>query len=240
MLEAFDDVTGILVKGNEFFDVKGSWPVAFSVWRYKSKSEKLDATRSVPLLDLTWLTKKQVSEISWDNPREMEKDCSAILAQSNEVHLGLERNSIKEWSGGTRKDFIRNRRTKEQNQRIVGGLPLGDERHSLKKAHGEASGLYIGFIDDLTLCRVKKSIPDKPWFRLNAQFMDIRKNRCLSGPPTNRGYCADDLQSACKLFLWYSLAKTFLQHPYPMWEKQSRHDRHRFHNGARFEWLLRR
>jgi hypothetical protein len=64
---------------------------------------------------------------------------------------------------------------------------------------------------------VKRSIPGKPWFRLNAQFMDVKKNRCFSGPPTHWGYCATDLNSAKKLFFWFALARTFVQIPYPMW-----------------------
>lgn len=217
MLEAFEDVAGIIVKGDEFFDVKGSWPVAFSVWRYKAESKRLNGTRSIPFLDLTWLTKKQLSAISWENAYETEKDCAAILARAAEVRIGVERNSIRDWSGGTRKDFIRNRRKEEQSQKVVGGLPLWDERHNLKKAHGEMSGTYIGFMDDLTPCRVKTSSPDKPWFRLDSPFMDMRKSRCLSGPPSQKGYCATDREKAKKYFFWYALTKTFLQHPYPMW-----------------------
>lgn len=91
------------------------------------------------------------------------------------------------------------------------------EEPNTKKAHGETDGRFIGFMDDLTPCRVKKSDPDRPWFRLNNQFMDIKKNRCFSGPPTHQGYRATDLESAKKLFFWYSLARTFLQYPYPMW-----------------------
>jgi hypothetical protein len=217
MLEAFDNVTGILVKGDEFFDVKGSWPLAFSVWRYRAKGQRLDKARSVPLLDLTWLTKKQLSGIPWDMADDMEAACRELRDQSEEVEIGVSRKSITEWSGATMTDFKRDRRKEERNQRTVGGLPLRDARHDLKKAHGEATGLYIGFMDDLTPCRVKKSTPDKPWFRLNKPFMDIKMNRCFSGPPSQKGYCASDLESAKKLFFWYALARTFLQHPYPMW-----------------------
>jgi len=92
---------------------------------------------------------------------------------------------------------------------------LGDPRQNNKKAYGEVDGSFIGFMDDLTPCRVKNSTPDRPWFRLNNQFMDVKKNRCFSGP--HWGFCASNLDLAKKLFFWYSLARTFLQHPYPMW-----------------------
>ncbi len=217
MLEAFDDVTGILVKGDEFFDVKGSWPVTFSLWRYKAKGERLVKDRSVPLYDLTWVRKKQLCEIPWDRPEEMEQACQQILSQSEQVEVGIARTSIREWSGQKMLDFKRDRRKSEQNQKVVGGLPLGDPRQSNKKAYGAVDGTFIGFMDELTPCRVKISTPDRPWFRLNPQFMDVKRNRCLSGPPTHFGFCAEDLEIAKKLFFWYALARTFLQDQYPMW-----------------------
>ncbi len=217
MLEAFDDVAGVLVDGSEFFDVKGKWPVAFTVWRYRPKGKKANKNRSIPLLNLTRLTRSQLLEISWDDPKELKRACDLILQESAQVQVGVERVSIREWSEETMTDFKRDRRSKEKNQKIVGGLPANDPRHALKKAHGETDGPFIGFMDDLTPCRVKASTPSRPWFRLNNQFMDIKKNRCLSGPPTNRGYCARDLKSAKKLFFWYAVARTFLQHAYPMW-----------------------
>jgi hypothetical protein len=219
MLEAFDDVTGVIVNSSEFFDVKGSWPLAFTVWRYKSKREKLDPYRTVELLDLTWMRKTDLAQISWDEPQEMEESCNRILSHSlsTRVDFGKLRASIKEWSGETRKDFQRNKRVTEKNRITVGGLPLGDHRHANKKAYGESDGKFIGFMDDLTPCRVPESIPDKPWFRLDVPFMDVKKNRCLSGPPSQKGFCASNLESAKKLFFWFALAKTFLQYPYPMW-----------------------
>ncbi len=217
MLGAFDNVTGVLVKGKEFFDVKGSWPVAFSLWRYRGKGERLDNSRSIPLLDLTWLTKKQLVQVPWDNRPEMERACESILQQADEVQIGVERINIRDWSAESMTDFKRDRRKDEKNAKVVGGLPLNDERHDLKKAHGETDGPFIGFMDDLTPCRVKKSTPDKPWFYLDNRFMSIRQARCLSGPPTHLGYCAANLDLAKKLSFWYALARTFLQEPYPMW-----------------------
>lgn len=217
MLGAFEDVTGILVKGDEFFDVKGSWPVAFSVWRYRSTGERLPKNRAIPLYDLTWVSKNQLSEIPWGLPSEMEQACQKILKESATVEVGIERTSVREWSGQTMVDFKRERRKTERNQRIVGGLPLGDPRQNHKKAYGESDGKFIGFMDELTPCRVAKSVSDRPWFYLDSRFMRVKTERCLSGPPSNRGYCAENLETAKKLFFWYALARTFLQHPYPMW-----------------------
>jgi hypothetical protein len=219
ILSAFEDVAGVLVNGREFFDVKGSWPVAFMVWRYKGPDANLNPDRAVRLIDLTWLKREQLVEIAWSDPGETEAACRHLITNelSTVVELGVSRTGIREWSGKTMTDFKRARRKSEREQQIVGGLPLGDKRSANKKAYGQIDGTYIGFMDDLTPCRIKQSIPGKPWFRLNSQFMDAKKNRCFSGPPTHWGYCAEDLASARKLFFWYALARTFVQRPYPMW-----------------------
>jgi hypothetical protein len=219
MLGNFEDIGGILVNGSEFFQIKGSWPVAFTMWRYKGKKARLEPERTIPLLDLTWLTRDRLASIRWNDEIDVEQECKKLYKDQRGVlvNLGEERVSIREWVGQTMLDFKRSRRKNESDQSCVGGLPKGDHRMENKKAYGEIDGRFIGFMDDLTPCRVRRSTPDRPWFRLNSQFMDAKKNRCFSGPPTHWGYCATDLEAAKKLFFWYSLARTFLQHPYPMW-----------------------
>jgi hypothetical protein len=219
ILGSFEHVGGLLVQAGEFFDVKGSWPVAFTVWRYKGADANLDANRSVSLIDLTWVTKKHLAQIPWTEPKEMEVACREVVKNQNSrlVRLGLDRLSIREWTGGAMTDFKRDRRKSEKNAKISGGLPLNDRRQSNKKTYGETDGQYIGFMDDLTPCRVKNSVSDKPWLNLDNRFMAVKKSRCFSGPPTHLGYCASDIDSAKKLFFWYSLGRTFVQRPYPMW-----------------------
>ncbi len=219
ILGSFEHVAGALVQANEFFDIKGSWPVAFTVWRYKGTEANLNSGRSVPLLDLTWVTKKQLAEVPWLDAEKMELACREIVKNDNSrtVHLGVNRLSIREWAGGVMSDFKRDRRKFERNAKIAGGLPWNDHRQSNKKAYGEVNGQYIGFMDDLTPCRVKNSVPNKPWLNVDNRFMAVKKSRCFSGPPTHLGYCAEDLETAKKLFFWYSLGRTFVQRPYPMW-----------------------
>lgn len=220
MLGSFELVSGALVNGSEFFDISGSWPVAFTIWRHKGTQSGLNPNRHVSLIDLTWLKRAHLTQLPWSDAGKVDVMCAQLLhdAQSRPlVELGKDRLSIREWSEKTMVDFKRGRRKSEINQKVSGGLPLGDRRHSNKKAYGELDGKYIGFMDDLTPCRVRVSVPDVPWFRLNNQFMDFRKNRCFSGPPTHWGFSASDLNSAKKLFFWYSLARTFAQRPYPMW-----------------------
>lgn len=219
ILGSFEDVCGFLVDGSEFFDVKGKWPVAFTVWQYQGSSTQLNPDRPVQLTDLTWLRRKELAGINWNDTSSVDANCSALLGdrRSIVVELGKSRASMLTWSDATRLDFMRDRRKTEVDSSIVGGLPQTDARRNAKKTYGESDGEFIGFMDDLTPCRVKRSVTDRPWFRLNTQFMDIKKNRCLSGPPTNRAYCAETLAEAQKLFFWYALTRTFLQNPYPMW-----------------------
>jgi hypothetical protein len=85
------------------------------------------------------------------------------------------------------------------------------------KAYGEATANVVGFMDDLTPCRTPKGKNGIPWFRLNTTFMDVRKNRLFSGPPTHFGYCANTKDEAIKTFVWYGLARTFAHCGYPLW-----------------------
>jgi len=80
-----------------------------------------------------------------------------------------------------------------------------------------ADGRFIGFMDNLTPCRISKDPVGLPWFRLDNQFMDVRRMRCFSGPPDCRGYAPVDLESADRAFVWYAFAKTFAALGYPMW-----------------------
>jgi hypothetical protein len=216
---SFEHVAGLLVKAEEFFDVKGSWPVAFTVWRYKGEQAGLDANRAVTLLDLTWLSKAQLSNVPWALPDRMDEACRNIVTSENtrSVTLGIERLNIRQWAGGVMADFKRDRRIDETAAKVVGGLPLHDSRQFNKKAYGESTGQFIGFMDDLVPCRVKRSVVDRPWLNLDARFMAIKKSRCFSGPPTHLGYCASDLESSKRLFFWYALGRTFVQRRYPMW-----------------------
>jgi hypothetical protein len=219
ILGSFEHVAGLLVQANEFFDVRGSWPVAFTVWRHKGANANLDANRSVSLVDLTWVTKKHLSEIPWSDPDKIEIACNEVVKseKARSVRLGVDRVSIRKWAGGAMSDFKRDRRKDEVNAKIVGGLPLHDHRQTNKKAYGELDGRYIGFMDDLTPCRVKNSVLNRPWLNVDNRFMAVKKSRCFSGPPTHLGYCASDIESAKKLFFWYTLGRTFLQRPYRMW-----------------------
>ncbi len=216
----FEDVGGMIVNSREFFDVKGKFPIAFTMWRYKGPSANLNANRPIELFDLTWLKKAKLAEINWLDDLSVEKSCDLIIEDENakRVNFGIEMANIKEWSGLTRFDFQREKRKAEKTDaNFRCGLPEGDARLIRKKTLGECDGEFIGFMDDLTPCRIKKDSGGVPWFRLNNQFMDCRKTRCFSGPPDKYAYAAVDLETAKKVFVWFALGRIFSSHGYPMW-----------------------
>ncbi len=171
------------------------------------------------MYDLTWAKKEDLASIDWSEQRNYETGCKNLLRNdaTREILFGYERISIREWSGHTMIDFKRSRRKQEIGCKPVGGLPKRDRRQKNKKAYGESNGEYIGFMDDLTPCRVKKGAINAPWFRLNNPFMDCRKTRCFSGPPDQKGYVASDVTTGTRLFMWFALGRTFATHNYPMW-----------------------
>jgi len=219
ILGAFEDIGGILVNSREFFDVKGKFPVAFTMWRYKGDSLNSDRSRSIPLTDLTWVTKSLLNSLQWEDANKLAFDCNKILndTRSIKIQIGADETKIREWVGVSMLDFKRSRRISEKNQSDAGGLPAYDPRRQNKKTYGESLGNYIGFMDDLTPCRIKSNFNGRPWFRLNSQFMDCRKTRCLSGPPDHLGYSPLSEELTEKMFIWFAMGRTFAQCGYPLW-----------------------
>ncbi len=221
VLKSFVDLGGVMVNSQEFFDVPGKFPIAFTMWRLKNDNEVLDPERPITLTDLTWMKRDDLVSINWDDEKETDSGCEKIIKNKNaqSVLIGQKYENIREWSGKTRIDFQREK-TKDDKKlgaQFVCGLPKGDSRHGRKKTLGHADGSYVGFMDDLTPCRIRKGSLNRPWFRLNTQFMEYQKTRLFSGPPDNRGFEASDADSAKKLFFWYALGRTFKHTRYPMW-----------------------
>jgi hypothetical protein len=221
MFSSFDFIDGILVDGQEFFDLKGKFPIAFTLWRYKENKKEIATIKKILLKDLTWIKKDNLSSFPWDNEKELDNRCSSVINDNRSiiVPFGIDRSLLKNWLGIKRQDFIRSRKKSEVDNPLCSGLPKNDRRTTNKSAYGQCNGERIGFMDDLTPCRIDKSQSDDnfPAFRLNSQFMDCKRNRCFSSLPDNRGYRATDYNSAIKTFLWFSLARTFYQIGYPLW-----------------------
>ena len=221
-LESFEPINGLIVNGQEFFDI-GKFPVAFTMWRYRGTSSKTSSRGKKPRLqDLSWLTQKQLAAVPWESGDRTTQACLEIMNDARTVELAFDakRLSIREWTGLSRFNFYRTRRVSERDvQTHVGGLPAGDPRLKNKQAYGESKGAFVGLMDDRTPCRILRSVPGVPWFRLDVPFMDCRKSRCFSAPPDQKGYCGDPKSpdSSERVFLWYAIQKSFAEHGYPMW-----------------------
>jgi hypothetical protein len=217
---SFEDLGGFIVPSLEFFDVKGQFPVAFTIWRYAGKNAKLDVSRPVKLYDLSWTKKESLSAINWSSPAHLEVACKSILndKKTKIFELGKVQPSIKNWAGPNRQNFYR-KKTKEEKERahFQSGLPKGDHRHSRLEPLGFRDGDKIAFADNLTPFRVRKITENIPWFRLDRPFMDVRKSRLLSGPPDQKAYSHDDPTVQTRLFGWYSMNRTFASMGYPLW-----------------------
>lgn len=217
ILHQFKDCVGFLVNSKQFFDVKGRFPIAFTVWKYVGDSSQLDPDRPIPLIDLTDVTQRDLAALPWGDANAIDQRCRDILNRAPRVALGAERESLKHWIGQSMTDFKRSRRTTERGVLIAGGLPRGDARARNKKVYGEALGNAIGFMDDLTPCRIRKPPAAVPHFHLDPRFMRVRDARCLSGHSDHYSYRPDTPEQAKRLFFWYALARTFAQLGYPMW-----------------------
>ena len=212
IFSSFQDVGGFFVQSKEFFDGKGNFPIAFTIWKYKGVNTNLNVNRNIILKDLSNLTKTELAEIDWGNMNELDKVCNVIESESNEANLNMKTVNIKKRYNLKRKDFIRNRRKFEIGKKLVSGLPRNDFRHEKKSAYGEVDGSCIGFLDNLTPCRTKNTNENYMgvWFSLEQRFMRLKRNRCFSGQPDSRGYLARDQETAKQTFLWFALAKTFV------------------------------
>ncbi len=229
IFENFEDVGGFLVNSKEFFDVKGTFPIAFTVWKYKPNAKNLDADRPIELVDLTNIKKNQLENINWNHFDSYNESCEEIFKNKTDsplIALGSERGRLcGEWLGLGRKNLYRNL-TKEE-KKLPGnshmGVPKGDKRHKKKTVYGYEQGKNIGFLLDLTPCRtfVEEEYDGKPWFHLDSRFMRVNTNRIFSGLPDSRAYCAIDFVHAERLFSWFSLARTFASCGYPMWANAS-------------------
>ncbi len=226
IMQSFDFAGGLLFNSKEFFDVKGKFPIAFTIWKFKNKNEQINTVKNnVMLCDLTWVGKKKLQSLPWPVNDHNDTDildglCTEILNDKKSVYVSLSSKnlkSIKEWTDQKMTDFKRDRRKSEIGQSNVGGLPKNDPRMQNKKAYGDADGGFIGFMDNLTPCRIKRGKTGFPWFRLDSAFMDCRKIRCFSGPTPVKSYHAFDLESAKKTFFWFSVGRTIAQTGFPMW-----------------------
>lgn len=221
ILGSFRDKGAFIVNGAEFFDVKGKFPIAFSMWEYSGQKASLDPERPVPVLDLTHLKKNDLESLPWTNSEKLNIAIRDLTKGASKQWLGVDRQSLSgKWAGVSRRNLYRNLSKDEKKVTSIThlGLPKGDRRHKMKTTHGYSKGTEIGFLLDKTPCRthLRPNEISKPWIHVDSRFMMAGTARIMSGIP-DRGYCATDVEVSFKLFLWFAVARSFFANGYPMW-----------------------
>ena len=222
----FSFSNGFIITGNEFFSIKGTWPLAFTMWTYNYNEEV--NTNAVQLFDLTGLKKYQLNNVNWNlDDTELNFQLNDFLSDAKIVKIDNSRGYITSWIKQSMYDFKRDPTKQELNSKnIFGGLPLKDDRRFNKKTYGISNSDFIGFMDDTTPVRISYKNDEKYklknnsiWFRLDSVFKDINKSKCFNGPTDNRSYCAYDLSSAKATCSWFAITKA-LNGRYPIWANQ--------------------
>jgi hypothetical protein len=211
--------SGFLITSNEFFSLKGSWPLAFTIWVFDHN----ESGNEIKVLDLTGIKKHQLN-INWNlEDPEINFQLNDLLEKSQIIALDNSKGDIKSWVNQSMYDFKRDPTKKEKlSNAIYGGLPLTDERRANKKTYGVATSSFIGFMDDGSPVRVgikdgaKFALRNNSiWFRLDSVFKDMNKSKCFNGPQDKYSYCAFDYSSAKLVCTWFALTKV-LNGRYPL------------------------
>ncbi len=156
---------GFIILGNEFFKIKGRFPIAFTIWSYQH-NEKGNKNKVV-VRDLTFLTKDSL-QINWNLPLEMISNTLQSLIRKAKIVQFTQKPDIRELLPdmiyiGTnesvqqaRFNLYRNKTKEEGNRDIISGFPKKDVRHQkIKDPHGFVDGQFIGFMDDNTPVRTR-------------------------------------------------------------------------------------
>jgi AraC-like DNA-binding protein len=227
---------GFIFLGNEFFKIKGRFPISFTIWSYRYK---IGGNKNrVIVKDLTHLRNSDL-DVNWNLPITIiSNKLKSLVNTAKDIQFNNTRGDIRtllpkltDKTGKSlqqpRLNLYRNRTREEENKETISGFPLNDDRHIYIRApHGFTDGRFIGFMDDNTpvrthqdTCNRMTNRPDRVWFRLDVDLKGMNRTRCLGGCPDNRGYCAYDLNSAKATFLWFALTKA-LNQKYPIWANQ--------------------
>ncbi len=224
--------SGFIITSNEFFKLKGKWPLAFTIWSYEPME---DRTNNVRLLDLTDLKRSDLN-LSWNDEGLREK-VNELLRPFQNVDFSVNRIDIRKhlpkisrndkFILQPRYDFSHAKKADDYDK-LVSGFPLKDDsnHYKLKRTCGNPLGNYIGFMDDNTPVRLKQdtcqrmsNLPDRVWFYLDNRVIKINLAKIFSGPADNRSFCAYDLKSAKITFEWYCISKVIVG-SYPIWFNQ--------------------
>ena len=228
---------GFIITGNEFFKIKGRFPISFTIWSYNfnPKGNK----NKIIIRDLTHLSNSNL-DINWNMPLDfINNKMKYIIKNSKDIIFDNTRGDIRNLlpiinNFKTNTSIIQPRYNSYRNIQkdingkvIISGFPRNDDRHTrIKDPHGYGDGTFTSFMDDNTPVRIKQDScrrmsnnPDRIWFRLDNAFINLNQTRIISGPPDNRGFCAYDLSSAKTTLMWFALTKA-LNGVYPIWANQ--------------------
>ena len=232
----FNFLDGFIITSNEFFKLKGKWPLAFTVWKYHHDESH---TNQVKMFDFTEMKSSYFTKVNWAlNDEELHFQVGIDFEKEQKVLFTSERKDIRETipeieiNGKVKRqgryNFYRNKTKEETGKSIISGFPLKDDRHQrIKAPHGFVDGEFVGFMDDNTPVRLKQEslkrlslVPDRIWFRLDTDFKGINKTKTFNGSPDNRAYCSYNLESAKSLMTWFCITKS-LNGRYPAWANQT-------------------
>ncbi len=228
---------GFIFIGNEFFKIKGKFPISFTIWRYNYNENK--NKNIIKVKDLTFLTKNVLEKINWISPvGNINEDISKFLRNTKTIKIDNSRGDIRsDLPQIIRKNkylVIQPRydystaKSEKDYEKLVSGFPLKDkERHfNLLRKCGNPKGEYVGFYDDNTPVRIDQDnyirmscFPDRLWFRLDNVFINVNQTRILNGAPDKYGFCAYDLESAQVTLKWFAITKA-INGRYPAWANQ--------------------
>jgi hypothetical protein len=230
----FRYLNGFITTSNEFFKLKGKWPLAFTIWEYEPDDER---ENQVKVLDLTTVKKNDLA-FSWnDDEAALTPAISAFIDRYQYLQLDNSRGDIREMlpemerNGKMvrqqRVNIYRSRNKDEVGKEFISGFPKKDIRHSKASVpYGHADGTFVAFMDDNTPVRVRQEPakrfshePDRVWFYFDNRIIQLNVLKIFSGTPDKYGYCAYDLESAKALTTIFAIGKSIFGR-YPGWANQ--------------------
>jgi len=231
----FEYKNGFLITSNEFFKIKGKWPLSFTVWKYNYDENRKN---KISLYDFTYLEKATLN-INWNlSDRELNFILNSVLNDYKIIKFDDSRGDIRSFIPKIQNNkgelLIQPRydysyaKKEDDHNKIVSGFPRNDKkRHfDLKRTCGSPQGQFVGFYDDLTPVRINQdsysrmsNLPDRIWFRLDNVFININQTKIINGAPDKYGFCTYDLESAKVLIPWFCITKALLGR-YPIWANQ--------------------
>ncbi len=230
----FEYQNGFVVTSNEFFKLKGKWPLAFTIWKYNFDEKR---ENNIKIYDFTKLKEHEL-RIDWDilTDAQFNSNFDDFL-ETKPIKLDNSRGDIRELLPKLKRrdkkirqpryDFSTAKKEKDYNK-LISGFPLKDKkRHfELRRKCGSSEGNFVGFMDNNTPCRINQDTcnrmtnkPDRVWLQLLPTFIGINFSKIQSSAQDKYAYCAYNFSSARATFSWFAISKA-MNGKYPLWANQ--------------------